>query len=48
VFIDRSSGRRRPIPDDLLTAFIPVADDGEVRRILGLDRARPDGGAPAT
>jgi acyl-CoA thioester hydrolase len=48
VFIDRGSGRRRPIPDDLLTAFIPVADDAEVRRILGLNLARPSGGAPAT
>ena len=36
VFVDLASGRRRPLPDDLLSAFAPVADDAEVRRELGL------------
>jgi acyl-CoA thioester hydrolase len=36
VFVDLSSGRRRPIPTELLDAFEPVAEDGEVRQALGL------------
>ena len=36
VFVDLASGRRRPIPTELLEAFDPVADDAEVRRVLGL------------
>ena len=37
VFVDLTTGRRRPLPDDLLAAFEPVPDDAEVRRVLGLD-----------
>jgi acyl-CoA thioester hydrolase len=37
VFVDLTTGRRRPLPDDLLAAFQPVPDDAEVRRVLGLD-----------
>jgi acyl-CoA thioester hydrolase len=36
VFVDLASGRRRPLPDDLLGAFEPVPDEAEVRRELGL------------
>ena len=36
VFVDLTSGRRRPIPPELLEAFDPVAEDAEVRRSLGL------------
>ena len=36
VFVDLATGRRRPLPADLLTAFEPVPDDAEVRRELGL------------
>ena len=37
VFVDLSTGRRRPIPPELLAAFDPVPDDAEVRRGLGLE-----------
>jgi acyl-CoA thioester hydrolase len=37
VFVDLTTGRRRPLPDELLAAFEPVPDDAEVRRLLGLD-----------
>ncbi|HEU4525992.1 MAG TPA: acyl-CoA thioesterase [Gemmatimonadales bacterium] len=37
VFVDLASGRRRPIPAELLGAFDPVEDEDEVRRTLGLD-----------
>ena len=36
VFVDLTTGRRRPIPPELLQSFEPVPDDGEVRRALGL------------
>ncbi|HEU5041213.1 MAG TPA: acyl-CoA thioesterase [Gemmatimonadales bacterium] len=36
VFVDLATGRRRPLPEDLLAAFTPVPDDAEVRRELGL------------
>ena len=36
VFVDLTSGRRRPIPPELLEAFDPVADDAEVYRALDL------------
>jgi acyl-CoA thioester hydrolase len=36
VFVDLSTGRRRPIPPALLEAFDPVPDDVEVHRTLGL------------
>jgi acyl-CoA thioester hydrolase len=36
VFVDLTSGRRRPIPSELLGAFDPVEDEDEVRRTLGL------------
>ena len=37
VFVDLATGRRRPLPAELLEAFEPVADDAEVRRELGLE-----------
>ncbi len=37
VFVDLASGRRRPIPAELLEAFDPVHEEDEVRRALGLD-----------
>ena len=37
VFVDLSTGRRRPIPSELLAAFDPVPDDAEVRQGLGLE-----------
>ena len=37
VFVDLASGRRRPIPAELLEAFDPVPEEAEVRRALGLD-----------
>ena len=37
VFVDLGSGRRRPIPAELLEAFDPVHEEDEVRRALGLD-----------
>ena len=36
VFVDLASGRRRPLPQELLDAFGIVADDAEVKRMLGL------------
>ena len=36
VFVDAVTGRRRPIPQDLIGAFEVVPDDAEVRRTLGL------------
>jgi acyl-CoA thioester hydrolase len=36
VFVNLATGRRRPIPPELLDCFDPVADEGEVRRSLGL------------
>ncbi len=36
VFVDLASGRRRPIPAELLEAFDPVPEEREVRRALGL------------
>jgi acyl-CoA thioester hydrolase len=36
VFVDLTSGRRRPIPAELLEAFDPVEEDAEVYRALGL------------
>jgi acyl-CoA thioester hydrolase len=38
VFIDLATGRRRPLPDDLLTSFAPLPDEKEVRLALGLAR----------
>jgi len=38
VFIDLATGRRRPLPDDLLTSFAPLPDEREVRLALGLAR----------
>jgi acyl-CoA thioesterase FadM len=37
VFVDLTSGRRRPIPPELLESFDPVPEEDEVRRALGLD-----------
>ncbi len=36
VFVDLATGRRRPLPVELLEAFETVPDDAEVRRELGL------------
>jgi acyl-CoA thioester hydrolase len=36
VFVDLGSGRRRAIPPELLEAFDPMPEEGEVRRSLGL------------
>lgn len=36
VFVDLASGRRRPIPAELLEAFDPVPEEREVRQALGL------------
>jgi acyl-CoA thioester hydrolase len=36
VFVDLTTGRRRPLPPELLSAFEAVADDAEVKRILGV------------
>ena len=36
VFVDLASGRRRPIPAELLEAFDPMPEEREVRRALGL------------
>jgi acyl-CoA thioester hydrolase len=36
VFVDLTTGRRRPLPDDLLASFAAVPDDEEVRRAAGL------------
>jgi acyl-CoA thioesterase FadM len=36
VFIDLATGRRRPLPEDLVDAFEVVPEEAEVRRTLGL------------
>jgi acyl-CoA thioester hydrolase len=36
VFVDLTTGRRRPIPAELLEAFDPVPEERDVRRELGL------------
>ena len=36
VFVDLATGRRRPIPSELLESFDPVPEESEVRRTLGL------------
>jgi acyl-CoA thioester hydrolase len=36
VFVDLTTGRRRPIPAELLESFDPVPEEREVRRELGL------------
>jgi acyl-CoA thioester hydrolase len=36
VFVDLTSGRRRPLPDELIAAFEVLADEGEARREAGL------------
>jgi acyl-CoA thioester hydrolase len=36
VFVDLTTGRRRPIPAELLEAFDAVPDEAEVRRSLGI------------
>ncbi len=43
VFVDLATGRRRPLPQELLDAFDVIADDAEVKRMLGL--AGPTQGA---
>ena len=37
VFVDLTTGRRRPMPAELLGAFRPAPDDALVRRALGLE-----------
>jgi acyl-CoA thioester hydrolase len=36
VFVDLATGRRRPLPPELLEAFTPVPDERTVRRTLGV------------
>jgi acyl-CoA thioester hydrolase len=36
VFVDLTTGRRRSLPPELLSAFDAVADEAEVKRILGV------------
>jgi acyl-CoA thioester hydrolase len=36
VFVDLTTGRRRPLSPELLSAFDAVADEAEVKRILGV------------
>jgi acyl-CoA thioester hydrolase len=36
VFVDLTTGRRRPIPAELLESFDPVPEERDVRRELGL------------
>lgn len=36
VFVDLATGRRRPIPPELLECFDPMPEEREVRRALGL------------
>jgi acyl-CoA thioester hydrolase len=38
VFVDLTTGRRRPIPPELLAAFDPVPEDATVREALGLPK----------
>jgi acyl-CoA thioester hydrolase len=35
VFVDLASGRRRPLPPELIDAFEVVPEESDVRRILG-------------
>jgi acyl-CoA thioester hydrolase len=37
VFVDLTTGRRRALPNDLLTAFESVPDEAEVRRVAGVE-----------
>lgn len=37
VFVDLTTGRRRPIPPELLQAFDPVPEEADVLRAVGLD-----------
>jgi len=37
VFVDLATGRRRPLPGELLASFQAVPDDVEVRRAAGLE-----------
>jgi acyl-CoA thioester hydrolase len=37
VFVDLGSGRRRPLPDELVAAFEVVPDEAEARRAAGLE-----------
>ena len=36
VFVDLKTGRRRPLPPELLNAFEPLPDESAVRHTLGL------------
>jgi len=36
VFVDLGTGKRRPLPPELLAAFHPIADDRAVRTAIGL------------
>jgi hypothetical protein len=37
VFVDLATGRRRALPEELLAAFVGLPDEGEVRRVAGLE-----------
>jgi len=36
VFVDLGTGKRRPLPPELLAAFHPIGDDRAVRTAIGL------------
>ena len=36
VFVDLGTGKRRPLPPELIAAFHPIADDRAVRTAIGL------------
>ena len=36
VFVDLGTGKRRPLPPELLAAFQPIADDQQIRTAVGL------------
>ena len=37
VFVDLTTGRRRPLPEELLASFESMPDEAEVRRTVGLE-----------
>jgi len=38
VFVDLASGKRRPLPPELLAAFHPIQEERDIREAAGLDR----------
>ena len=41
VFVDLTTGRRHPLPPELLASFTPISDSA-AREALGLDPGRPE------